>query len=112
MKNTLEQFLKQISEDKALQEKLQARMKAFTGEKTEKAAFDGVLVPLAKENGLEVSFEDLEALRAETDLSADELQQAAGGFSFKKLICLWFGENDDSIQPLPDSLKCFGQGGI
>jgi len=94
VKKDLEQFLEKMKHDKALQEKLEEKIKAYSGEKAEKAVFDSLLVPMAKEQGCDIAFEDLEALRAEMDVSADELAQTAGG------------DNKSAI----DALACSGVG--
>ena len=77
------EFLELINTDEKLQEKINEAAKAFTGDKKdEKAVFDAVIIPVAKEAGYEFSFEDAAEIvkdAGEGELSEDELKKAAGG---------------------------------
>ena len=75
-------FMEQLRGDQALQEKLAAATAAFPGDLSdEKAVFEAVLAPIAKEAGFDVCYEDaVELAKATTDeLTDDELDQVAGG---------------------------------
>ena len=59
-------------------------MESYTGEKTEEAVFSGVLLPVAKEYGISVRYEELQdyiSNLAHTDeiMDKDELTQIVGG---------------------------------
>ena len=90
---TAKKFMDQLAGDKALQEKLAAAAAAFAGDKSdEKAVFEAVLAPIAKEAGFEFSYEDtVAAANASGELSDDELDQVAGG---AKCFVIGFGNSD------------------
>ena len=92
---TAKKFMDQLAGDKALQEKLAAALNAFAGNKSdEKAVFETVLAPIAKEAGFDFSYEDmLAASNASGELSDDELDQVAGG---AHCFGLGFGKSDDA----------------
>ena len=79
--------------DADFQEKLKKASKAYTGDKSEKAVFDNVLIPLAKEYVLSAAFEEFKEYigtftdGAEGELSEDELSQVAGGKGFGASAC-------------------------
>ena len=61
----LKAFLEKVKADTSLQEKLKA------------AADDNAVVAIAKESGFSISADDL--MKAEADLSEEELESASGG---------------------------------
>ena len=79
--------------DADFQEKLKNAGEAYTGDKSEKAVFDNVLIPLAKEYGLSATFEEFKEYTkaftgsAEGELSDDELSQVAGGKGLGAAAC-------------------------
>lgn len=77
------EFMEFLNRDEELQKKLKTATEAYTGDKTdEKAVFEAVIVPIAKEAGYEFSFEDVEELAKASgvdELSEDELAAVAGG---------------------------------
>ncbi len=77
-------FMELLKRDEELQKKMKAATESFTGDKTdEKAVFDAVFAPVAREAGYEVSFEDMEELAkasGDDELSEDEAAAAAGGW--------------------------------
>ena len=59
-------------------------MESYTGENSEEAVFNGVLVPVAKEYGISVSFEEFKEYinnlaSADEIMDNEELKQIAGG---------------------------------
>ena len=78
-------FRELLLTDADFQEKFKKAAEAYTGEKDEKAVFDNVLVPLAREHGLSATFEEFKEYAAsfsrgaDGELSEDELSQVAGG---------------------------------
>ena len=77
-------FMELLNRDEELQKKMKAATESFAGDKSdEKALFDAVLAPIAKEAGYEFSFEDMEELAkasGDGELSDDEATAAAGGY--------------------------------
>ena len=71
--------------DEEFQQKLKARLEAYTGEPNEESVFNNVLVPLGEEYGISATFEEfkqyIEGLKNAKDekISFDELEQVAGG---------------------------------
>ena len=57
-KADLMKFRELMFTDADFQEKLKKAGEAYTGDKSEKAVFDNVLIPLAKEYGLSATFEE------------------------------------------------------
>ena len=86
-------FMELLNRDEGLQEKLTTAKKAYTGDKTdERAAFETIVAPVAKEAGYEFSYEELESLTkssGDDELSEDELAFAAGGMWYE---CVIFGK--------------------
>ena len=78
MKN-IQKLADLMNTDEAFQKKLKAAVDAYTGEKKEEAVFDAVLVPLAREYGIEASFEEFRNYMENLEISRDELSQVAGG---------------------------------
>ena len=84
MNEGLKKFEELMKTDAAFQEKLKAAMESYTGEQTEEAVFDAVLVPLAKEYGISASFEEYKEYAnhisgEDRELNEDEVNQVAGG---------------------------------
>ncbi len=82
-KENVMKFEERAAKEKELQEKMEAAAKAYEGDQSdEKAVFEAVIAPVAKEAGLEFSFEEAaevqkEAMDGEIDLS--EMKAVAGG---------------------------------
>ena len=78
-------FRELLLTDAEFQEKLRKASETYKGEKDEKAVFDNVLTPLAKEYGLSATYEEFREYAgtftggADSELSEDELAQVAGG---------------------------------
>ena len=79
----------ELKNDEAFGKKVKEALSSYTGEKTEEAVFTNVVAPLAKEQGVVVSFEDLKAYAdslGDQNLDVDELKQVAGGDKTKEGI--------------------------
>jgi alkylhydroperoxidase family enzyme len=80
----VKKFMELLNNDEELQKKMKAATESFAGDKSdEKAVFDAVLAPIAKEAGCEFTFEDMKELANASDddeISEDEAATAAGGF--------------------------------
>ena len=75
-------FDEKVMKDKELQEKIETAAKAYEGDKTdERAIFNAVIAPFAKEAGLEFTFEEgAEAKKAaEGEVDLAEMKAVAGG---------------------------------
>lgn len=78
-------FEELLKTDKEFQEKLQAAAENYTGEPSEEAVFENLLLPLGQEYGLSATFEEFQSYisgfaGAEGgELSEEELAQVAGG---------------------------------
>ena len=87
-------FMELLNRDEELQKKMKAAMESFAGDKSdEKALFDAVVAPLAREAGYEFTFEDMNELAnasGEGELSDDEVAAAAGGEWWNPFS--WFGD--------------------
>lgn len=84
MNEGLKRFEELVKTDTAFQEKLKVAMESYSGEQTEEAVFETVLVPLAQEYGIAASYEEyLEYMKnisnQDRKLSEDEVSQIAGG---------------------------------
>ncbi len=55
----------------------------YDGEKSDEAVFNAVLAPIAKEYGIEATFDDYKNYSSSRELSEDELAQVSGG-TFKQ----------------------------
>ena len=78
----ISKFEELLRTDKDFQEKLRDAVLAYTGEQTEEAIFDQVLVPLAAEYGITGTFEEFRnyiSSLSERELSTDEMAQISGG---------------------------------
>jgi len=80
MTENMQKFLEFVQQDEVLMEKLSALREAEPEEAKEQ------VIGLAKEKGLTLTAADFAA--PEGELSDDELENAAGGFSF---FGIWFG---------------------
>ena len=80
---TAKKFMELLSTDEELQHKVEAATEAYAGDKAdEKAVFEEILAPIAKEAGYEFTFADAEELAKSSEdgeLSDDELAAVAGG---------------------------------
>jgi len=114
MNEGLRKFDELLKTDAAFQEKLKAAVESYTGEKTEEAVFEAVLVPLAKEYGITASFEEYKEYVSgisndDRELSEDEINQVAGGSKGAGLgfsLCYGWGLGIGSA----DGSKCLGVG--
>ena len=84
-----QQFFEQLKKDEALQKKLEEAGKSYTGEQTEEAVFNAVVLPVAKEAGYDFTLEEMKKTRLEMDL--DELAQVEGGWGFGATACIVIG---------------------
>ena len=95
----VKKFMELLKRDEELQKKVKEATEAYTGDKTdEKAVFDAVLAPIAKEAGYEFSFEDAEELAktsGDDELSEDEAAAAAGG-GWRNNACFIIGFTVDT----------------
>jgi len=78
MKEDLVKFLELVKTDEALQKKLEEAAKNYTGEQTNEAVFNTVIVPVAKEAGYDITLDDMTQFVHE--LNPDEMGQVAGGY--------------------------------
>ncbi len=82
-KENVMKFEEQVMKNEELQKKLESAAKAYKGDQTdEKAVFEAVIIPIAREAGLEFSFEEADEVRkmAESgELELKEMQEVAGG---------------------------------
>ena len=82
MNEGFQKFAELARTDSQFQQKLKAAIEAYSGEMTEEAVFNNVLVPLANEYGIFGTFEEFRAYTeslAGQPMSKDELTQIAGG---------------------------------
>lgn len=80
--NNIEKFRELLLTDVAFQKKLQAAVEAYTGEQTEKAVYNNILIPLAGEYNITATydeFKDYMEKLSDAEMSKDELAQVAGG---------------------------------
>jgi len=97
--NNLEKFRELLLTDEEFQNKLKTAAEAYTGEQTEEAVFNNVIVPFAAEYGITGSFEEfkdyLNSLSDSEIINNDELSQIAGGDSkgggIGSAVCLGIG---------------------
>ena len=84
MNEGIKKFEELLRTDESFQTKLKAAVESYAGENTEEAVFNGVLLPVAKEYGISVSYEELHdyiSNLAHTGeiMDKDELTQIVGG---------------------------------
>ena len=80
--NNIEKFRELLLSDEEFQKKLQDAAASYTGDQSEEAAFNNILVPLAAEYGITATFDEFKAYISELDgeeMSKGELQQISGG---------------------------------
>ena len=87
MKEGLDKFRKLLLTDEEFQMKLKAAAEAYTGEQTEEAVFNNVIVPVANEYGISATFEEYKAYienLSDQEMDDEEIVQvAAGGKNMK-----------------------------
>lgn len=72
-------FMAEFSKGGVLQDKINAAIAGYTGDPSDKKArFEAVVIPIAKEAGFDISWEEIEG-SADGELSADALKSFAGG---------------------------------
>ena len=82
MNKNLEIFRELLLTDTEFQKKLQDALSSYTGEKTEEAVFNEVLVPFAAEYGITATFDELKKYMgslSDAEMNKDELSQITGG---------------------------------
>ncbi len=100
-KENVMKFEEQVMKDEKLQKKLEEATKAYQGDTAdEKAVFEAVIVPVAKEAGLEFTFEEAaEAQKAAMDGEIDlkEMKAVAGGIANRQFgFCIIVGSGEGS----------------
>lgn len=123
MNKDLEKFRELLLTDTEFQKKLQAASEAYTGDQTEEAVFNNVLVPVASEYGISATFDEFKAymenLNSDTEMSKEELSQVAGGTKgYGAAACAGIGAgwavNSDTgcwwIGAGSSHYACFGEG--
>ena len=79
----VKKFYEQLNGDEELQKKIKALADSYTGDKSdEKASFEAVVAPVAKEAGYEFTYEEAtEAVKeaAEGEIPDDDVANVAGG---------------------------------
>ncbi len=82
-KENLFKFEEQVMKDEELQKKLEEAAKAYGGDKTDdKAVFEEVICPVAKEAGFEFTFEEAVEVRKEgqdEEIAIQDMKAVAGG---------------------------------
>ncbi|MCR5789823.1 MAG: hypothetical protein K6G83_08040 [Lachnospiraceae bacterium] len=72
--------MERVNGDEALQEKLKAAWESYDGDKTDqKAFFNNVIVPIAKEQGFELPNAENGAEGPDDEIDEEELAKASGG---------------------------------
>ena len=82
MNENIQKFSELVKKDETVQKKLKAAMEAYTGEQTEEAVFNHVLVPIAEEYGMPATYDEFRAFMesiTDEEMTGDELRQVAGG---------------------------------
>ena len=105
----VKKFMELLSKDEELQKKVKEATESYTGDKTnEKAVFEAVILPIAKEAGYEFSFEDAEELAKaaqDDELSEDEVAAAAGGvLNFNLCFGIGITMNNDTGNPSNETI--------
>ena len=59
MNQDIQKFMELMETDEALQEKLKSAAESYTGEMTPEAAYDNLIIPIAREAGLNFTMEEL-----------------------------------------------------
>jgi len=87
MNEGLKKFEELLKNDQEFQKKLQELTQNYTGEASEEAFFNEVLIPFAKEYGISASYEEYKEYIRESmkvPLSEEEMSQVAGGYGSGK----------------------------
>jgi len=84
MNEGIKKFEELMRSDKSFQTKLKAAVETYSGEKTEEAVFNGLLLPVAKEYDISVSYEEYKDYISNLEntdgiMDKDELIQIVGG---------------------------------
>lgn len=82
MKEGFDKFRELLLTDEEFRAKLQKASETYTGDQTEEAVFNNVLVPLAAEYGITETFEEFKTHLTsleDRELSSDEIAQISGG---------------------------------
>ena len=82
MNKDLEKFRTLLLTDTEFQKKLKTAAEAYTGDQSEEAVFNNVLVPIATEYNITATYDEFKAYifsLENTEMSQAELQQVAGG---------------------------------
>ncbi len=83
-KDNVIKFEEKVMNSEELQKKLMDAAKTFDGDRTdEKAIFEAVILPLAKEVGMDFTFEEAAEVKkagADRELGSGELKSVAGGY--------------------------------
>lgn len=87
-KESTAKFFEALKSDKELQGKLKSAMEAFGGDKKDKdAVLAEVILPTAKDNGFDVTLDELKAYQPENgELDDEQLEAVSGGRSWWKVI--------------------------
>ena len=85
MNQDFQKFIDLLQTDTELQEKMKAASENYTGEQTQEALFQNLVIPAAEEAGFQFTWDDfLEYVEQEKEelrgLELDEMDQVAGGF--------------------------------
>ena len=98
MNEGIEKFRKLLLTDEDFRSKLKDAMEAYTGEKTEEAVFQNVVIPFAASYGITATYDEfkdyLEHLNSEdTEMDKDEIAQVAGGkhYGLGTELCYYIG---------------------
>ena len=79
----IKKFIELVNKDEGLRKKLNSAAESYAGNKDDvKAIFEAVILPVAKEAGLELSYADMEELMkapAEGELAMADMKNVAGG---------------------------------
>ena len=82
MNKNLEKFQQLLLSDNEFQQKLKSAAESYDGEKTEEAVFANILMPVAQEYGIEITYDEYKEYAANLSgakMSDAELAQVAGG---------------------------------
>ncbi len=99
-KDNAVRFEEEVMKSEELQKRLMDAARSFDGDRTdEKAIFEAVIFPIAKEIGMEFSYEEASGAKnpdEDRELNPDELQAVAGGYgahymALKRLIKKYSG---------------------
>ncbi len=101
-------FMELLNRDEELQIKVKAAAESYTGDKTdEKALFEAVILPIAKEAGYEFSYEDAEELAKaaqDDELSEEDVAVAAGGIRGNGCFVIGFTMDDENWELVDETI--------